>query len=99
MLVTAPILHPIAAASGHYVAWYPGRSIAVLREVDGAWQTVRRLPFDNAGALAAHLIDGTLTPFSVEDFARVRHLLPPHVVLTPDDDASLPYQDSPQQSA
>ena len=63
------------AAAAQYFACYPGRSIAVLREAHGVWLTARQLPFDNASALAPHLLDGALTPFSDEDVERLRPLL------------------------
>lgn len=32
--------------------------IRLWRERDGAWEVIRRLPFDNAGALAGLVADG-----------------------------------------
>ncbi len=99
MVVNAPILHPIAASAGHCLAWYVGVSIAVLREAHGTWQVVRRLPFDNAGALAGHLIDGTLTPFSDEDADRLLPVAPRLGGPSHASPESLAYPGSPQQVA
>lgn len=76
LLVLSPILHPIAARRGDVLAWYPSRSIVAARRVGGRWRALRRLPFDNAGALAGLLADEIIAPFSAEDEARLRRLMP-----------------------
>lgn len=75
MLVNAPILHPIAARAGDVLAWYPATDIAVARLVHGRWVCVRRLGFDNAGALAGLLADDVIAPLSDADAALLRHQL------------------------
>lgn len=75
ILVTAPILHPVAAAAGDVLAWYPAVGINVLRETRHGMQIVRSLPYDNAGALGVLLCDGAITPFSEQDVALVRPLV------------------------
>jgi hypothetical protein len=77
--VVSPILHPIAAKAGHALAWFPGVSIVVLRETPAGWEAVRRLPFDNAGALAGLMADGAIAPFSDAQAAVIRQLLPRYV--------------------
>jgi hypothetical protein len=95
LVVNSPILHPIAASAGQCIAWYVGVSLVVLRQAAGRWEEVRRLPFDNAGALAPHLIDGALTPFSADDLAMLRPLLPQLFVRPREPDASPPYPGMP----
>jgi hypothetical protein len=76
ILVLSPILHPIAARAGDVLAWYPARSIVALRNVNGRWRAIRRLPFDNAGALAGLMADEAIQPFSDEDAALLHPLFP-----------------------
>lgn len=61
LLVNAPVLHPIAAAAGQYIAWYPAEDVVVLALEGRRWRIVRRLGFDNAGAIGVQLADGALT--------------------------------------
>jgi len=75
LLVTSPMLHPIAARAGDVLAWYPAADIAVMRRVSaGRWVTVRALGFDNAGALAGLLADDIIRPLCADDVQRVRGL-------------------------
>jgi hypothetical protein len=60
-LVNDPVLHPIRAARGEYLAWLPARDIVVLRRGRTQWTVVRRLGFDNAGALGALEADGLIS--------------------------------------
>jgi hypothetical protein len=57
----SPILHPIAAAAGQYIGWYPAEDVVVLARDGPRWRVVRRLGFDNIGAVGVHLADGALT--------------------------------------
>lgn len=59
--VVSPVLHPIAAAPGQFLAWYDTRDIAVLQETPKGWQVVRRLGHDNPGALAGLMADEAIT--------------------------------------
>jgi hypothetical protein len=59
--VESPVLHPIAAKPGQFIGWYAARDIVVLRETRHGWQVVRRLGFDNAGALGCCEADGAIT--------------------------------------
>ncbi len=89
LLVCSPVLHPIAARAGHYVAWYPGLDLVVLAETSRGWRVVRRLGHDNIGALGGHLLDGALTVVYERGAGQVapphvpahRHPAPPHTGL------------------
>jgi hypothetical protein len=61
LLVVSPILHPVAARAGEYLAWLPAEDVTVLRRRGAGWRVVRRLGHDNAGAIAGLLADGALT--------------------------------------
>ncbi len=61
LLVNSPVLHPIAAAAGQYIAWFPAEDLVVLALDGQRWRIVRRLGFDNVGALGVQLEDGALT--------------------------------------
>jgi hypothetical protein len=59
--VLSPIVHPVAAAAGQYIAWYPGQDLVVLRPTRSGYRIKRRLGFDNAGALGMQLENGAIT--------------------------------------
>ena len=59
--VNAPIVHPIAADHGQYLAWYQGRDVVVMRRDSPAWTVVRRLDCDSAEAVCALHVQGVLT--------------------------------------
>ena len=75
-IVVSPILHPLAAAVGDVIGWYPARDIVVMRRRRGRITILRRLGFPNDGALGVQLCDGALSPFSPRDEALVRQLIP-----------------------
>lgn len=61
LLVVSPILHPIAAAAGQFILWEAGVDLLVLEKTRLGWRIVRRLGYDNGGAMGVHLVDGALS--------------------------------------
>lgn len=59
--VNAPIVHPIVADDGQYLAWYQGRDVVVMCRDAPAWTVVRRLDADSAEAVCALHLQGVLT--------------------------------------
>jgi hypothetical protein len=64
--VDRPILHPVPAAAGQFIVWYPGEDLVVFAKTGRGVRLVRRLGFDNAGAIGVQLCDGALTCVYVE---------------------------------
>lgn len=58
--VVDPILHPLRAKPGQYVAWVPTQDVVVMERHADCWRVVRRLGFDNAGAIGSLHCDGAL---------------------------------------
>jgi hypothetical protein len=92
--VVSPILHPLPAAVGDVVGWYPARDVVVMRRRRGRIQIVRRLGFANDGALGVQICDGAMVPLSDADEALIRQRMPdlpwarsvaspPHTVAAP----------------
>ena len=75
LLVTSPILYPVAAGAGTVLAWFVADRLEVWARRGGVWDIVRTLPHDNAGALARLLADEIITPVSPVHDARVRAAL------------------------
>lgn len=59
--VDRPIMHPVPAATGQFIVWYPGQDLVVFARTMRGVRLVRRLGHDNAGALGVQLHDGALT--------------------------------------
>ena len=74
--VVSPVLHPLPAAVGDVVGWYPAQDVVVMRRQRGRIVVVRRLGFANDGALGSQICDGAMVPFSEHDEALIRQAMP-----------------------
>ena len=75
-VVQWPIIHPLPAAAGDVIGWYPAQDVVVMRRRHGRVFIVRRLGFANDGAIGSQHADGAIASFSSQDEALLRRLIP-----------------------